>query len=135
MTSIHPDRHYYLLWGADNKLKLRVACGSGADVVVSQLRGALLMELEDEVADLWSRGPLVIDCERHGHYIGVTQLLPEAAPQDDHTPVKFDLLLMPVGTTEHATSLAGPVKKLVADGLDNAPSELRDLIDFASTDQ
>ena len=74
--------------------------------MASQLRGAILMELEGEIVELSGRGPLVIVCERHGHYIGVAHLLPQAAPQDDHTSVNIDLLLLPVGTTEHAVSPA-----------------------------
>lgn len=86
MTATHSDRHFCALWGTDDKaLKLRIACGSGADVVVSQLRGALLMELEDEAFNM-AGGPLTVECERHGHYIGLVQLLPEAAPQTTGRP-------------------------------------------------
>ena len=45
---IGADRHYSVLFGGDNNtMRIRIACGSEADVAVSQILGVFVRELED----------------------------------------------------------------------------------------
>ena len=102
-SEVDEDRHYTALMGGnDNRIKVRVACGSGEDVLVSQVMGGFIRELEGEVVDLEKGGPLFLDCSRHGKYLGLWQLLQRAPEtQAGGYPISMPLLLVPLRDVEH----------------------------------
>ena len=103
---LNPDRHYSVLLGgsdgANGNIKIKVGCGSGADVFIGQVVGSLIQELaEDGSFDLVNRGPLFVDCSEHGRYIGLFQML-QAGPADKagSHPVQLPLLLFAMSDGE-----------------------------------
>ena len=109
MTSeINANRHYAALMGGavrGNSLRIKVACGSTADVMVSQVRGMFLQEAEDGEIGV-DAGPLVIDCDQHGKYLGLLGILPRA-PKDEKgsAAVSLPLMLIPLPNVEHVLPL------------------------------
>ena len=107
---IHPgidaDRHYSVLRGGGDNIKIRIACGSGADVAVSQMLGVFVRELEDEIIDI-KGGPLVIDCAKHGKYLGLLELLLSEAvePGSRDGQVSMPLLLIPLREIEYLSPI------------------------------
>lgn len=104
---IDANRHYsVLLGGDDNNIRIRVACGSGVDVSISQVRGVLVRELEEGAVDLTGGGPLLVDCPKHGKYLGLLQLLPTGveAESGGHQ-MSMPLLLIPLRDVEYLLPL------------------------------
>ena len=52
-------------------MRIRFACGSEEDVVVAQVMGGFIRELEEEIVDLTKGGPLFVDCSMHGKFLGL----------------------------------------------------------------
>ena len=102
-AEIDESRHYMALRGGDDKkIRVRVACGSRDDILVSQIMGGFIRELEDEIVDLEGGGPLFIDCAKHGKYIGLWQPLQKGpAKQTGEYPISIPLLLIPLHDVEH----------------------------------
>ena len=99
---IGADRHYSVLFGGDNNtMRIRIACGSEADVAVSQILGVFVRELEDETVNT-NGGPLIVDCAEHGKYLGLLELLlTEAAePRSRDGQVSMPLVLIPLRDVE-----------------------------------
>ena len=118
---IDADRHYSVLrGGGNNNIKIRIACGSGADVAVSQMRGVFVRELEDEIIDT-NGGPLVVDCAKHGKYLGLLELLLTQAvePGSRDGQVSMPLLLVPLRDIEYL-SPTGLAQMLARDQGSNA---------------
>ena len=115
------DRHYsVLLGGGNNNIKIKIACGSGADVAVSQVQGVFVQELEDETINI-SGGPLIVDCAKHGKHLGLLELLLtqalEPGSRDGH--VSMPLLLIPLRDIEYLSPL-GLAQMLAQDQGTNA---------------
>ena len=103
------DRHFSVLRGADGGpegfLKIRVVCGSQADVSVSQVLGVFVRELEDEAFNS-SGGPLIVDCPTHGKYLGLLEILLTGAESEaGEKQVSMPLLLIPLKEVEHVLPL------------------------------
>ena len=106
-AEIDPNRHYMaLLGGDDNKIRIKFACGSGEDAVVSQVSGGLIRELEEDVINLVGGGPLFIDCSKHGKYLAFWQLLQKGPTNvTGGYPISMPLLLIPLKDVEHVISI------------------------------
>ena len=103
-AEVDENRHYVvLLGGKEGGIGIRVACGSGEDVLVAQIMGVFIKELEQEmIVDPMKIGPLFVECSKHGQYLGLLQLLQSApANQSGSYPVSMPLLLVPLHDIEH----------------------------------
>ena len=101
---IDADKHYsVLLGGGNNNMRIRVACGSGADVSVSQILGVFVRELEGEIVNVAGGGPLIVDCTVHGKYLGLLELLltQAAEPGSRDGQVSMPLMLIPLRDVEY----------------------------------
>ena len=102
-----PDRHYAALLGGGGEihqgLGMKVACGSGADVMVSRTWGYFVQELkENEVIDPAQSGPFFVDCSKHGQYLAYVQLLPRGPANDAGSiPPTMPILLIPLPKVEY----------------------------------
>ena len=105
-SEIDVNRHYLaILGGDDNRVRIRFACGSEEDVVISQIMGGFIRELEEDFVDLAKGGPLFIDCSKHGKFLGYWQLLQRGpATQTGEYPVSLPLLMIPLRDVEHVLS-------------------------------
>ena len=105
-TVVDPNKHYMvLLGGDDNRVQIKIACGSEEDIQVSQIMGGFIRELEKEIVDLEKGGPLFIDCSKHGKYLGLWQLLQKGpVTQTGGYPVSMPLLLIPLSNVEYVLS-------------------------------
>ena len=101
--TLNPERHYAALLGTkeDGKLGIKLACGSQDDVAVSQISGVFTRELDDGEFNIQG-GPLLIDCERHGKFLGLLEVL-RKSPEDETGSAKASLpiLLIPLRDVEH----------------------------------
>ena len=105
-SEIDVNRHYLaLLGGDDNRVRIRFACSLGEDVIVSQITGSFIKELEEEFVDLAKGGPLFIDCSKHGKYLGFWQPM-QRAPQTrtGEYPISLPLLMIPLHDAEYVLS-------------------------------
>ena len=102
-SEIDANRHYLaLLGGDDNRVRIRFACGSEEDVVISQIMGGFIRELEEDIVDLAKGGPLFIDCSKHGKFLGLWQPLQRGpATQTGEYPISLPLLMIPLHNVEH----------------------------------
>ena len=104
VPEVNVDRHYMaLMSGQATKLRIKVACGSGEEVTVSQISGGFITPpTEEGDIDPVKSGPLYIDCSKHGKYIGFLQIL-HKGPEDAEgsTPVAMPLLLIPLNNVEY----------------------------------
>ncbi len=113
VEGLDPDRHYAAVMGprdeAGSPLRIRVGCGSGRDVAVSQfVMGPMVRELtNDEIGLKESHGPLYIDCEKHGSFLGLLQILEtgKQAGSDESFSVSMPLALLPLGTAESVRTM------------------------------
>ena len=99
---IDPDKHYSVLFGGgDSTIRIRIACGSKGDVSVSQANGVFVQELKEEVVNV-TGGPLLVDCSKHGQYLGFLQLLPTGVEaKTGGQEVSMPLLLIPLPGVEY----------------------------------
>ena len=99
---IDENRHYsVLLGGENNNIRIKVACGSGADVSISQVLGVFVKELEEDTVNVNGGGPLLVDCSQHGQYLGLLQIL-QSGTRTSETghPISLPLLLIPLRDIE-----------------------------------
>ena len=106
LQAIDPNRHYASLQGGPQAARgprIKVACGSGADISVSKIQSCFIEELEDgAIADRAKGGPLFIECSKHGHYLGFIQPLPKGQADDTgKTPLALPMLLFPLRDPEY----------------------------------
>ncbi len=103
--ALDPNRHYVALLnaGKEGEIRIKIGCGSQLDVAISQISGVFVNELTDDVVNI-QRGPLLIDCERHGKFLGVLEIL-RKSPDDDtgSAKVSMPLLMIPLANVEHVT--------------------------------
>ena len=105
---LDPDRHYAVMMGGEaNEIRVKIGCGSNADVFVGQLNGSVIFELGKEGAvNPTGLGPLYINCAQHGSFLGVWQVLAKAQASDPAgAPVSMPLLLIPLRDIEHLDPL------------------------------
>ena len=96
------NRHYSVLLGGDNNnIRIKVACGSGADVSISQVLGVFVKELEEDTVNVSGGGPLLVDCSQHGQYLGLLQILQSGTRTSERgDPISLPLLLIPLHDIE-----------------------------------
>ena len=96
------NRHYSVLLGGDNNnIRIKVACGSGADVSISQVLGVFVKELEEDTVNVSGGGPLLVDCSQHGQYLGLLQILQSGTRTSERGhPISLPLLLIPLHDIE-----------------------------------
>ena len=97
-SELDPDRHYATIVGkvGPSMVVVKVRCGSMADVLVSQIRGGFIMELEEDEGVDWRVGPLFLDCAKHGKYMGLWQILAAgSATPTGQKPVSVAVLMIP----------------------------------------
>lgn len=83
-------------------MRFRSACASEEDVVVSQIMGVFITELEEDLVDLAKGGPLFIDCSKHGKFPGLWQPLQRGpATQTGENPISSPVLMIPLHDVEH----------------------------------
>ena len=106
-SGIDADKHYSVLFGGNkDSIRIRIACGSGADVSVSQVMGAFVRELEEETVNTTGGGSLLIDCTRHGKYLGFLELLPTGVGSESGGgQVSMPLMLVPLRDVEYVLPL------------------------------
>ena len=99
---IDENRHYsVLLGGVNNNIRIKVACGSGADVSISQVLGVFVKELEEDTVNVSGGGPLLVECSQHGQYLGLLQILQSAtSTSETGHPTSLPLLLIPLRDIE-----------------------------------
>ena len=97
-------KHDGVLSGNDSGLVARVVCADGGDVQVSQVRGSWIIEVGGEAFDP-AGGPLFLDCEQHGQYLGLIQLLKTGRTTETGDEVSLDLVLIPLRDIEHILPL------------------------------
>ena len=105
MPDLDPDRHYGALLGGggNNQIRVRVKCGSTQEVSVSQIGGGFVLVSEEEGRISPDRGgPLLIECEKHGKYIGLLQLM-EKSPEDatGSKQLSIPIMLIPLPNVEY----------------------------------
>ena len=112
MTGLDTDRHYTVLLGGDGEMRIKVACGSEAEVTVSRITGAFIVPEESEEREDGSLrvplqgGPLFVDCTRHGQYLGFVRALPRGPESDEGSiPLSMMLLLTRLTDTEYVSPL------------------------------
>ena len=101
------ERHYATLAMEHPAWRASVVCGSGADVDVSQALGAFtgsIEEIDGAVRFDPEKGPLFIECSKHGMYLGYWRLLPRAGGAA-FKPLSIPLLLIPLRDVEHVIPL------------------------------
>ena len=83
-----------------------ITCESGAEVQVSQVVGGAIfsLDLKDGNALDSFKGPMFVDCAKHGSYLGFVQLLSRGV-NTGHGPnqqaVSLPLLLIPLTDVEY----------------------------------
>ena len=105
---LDPNKHYSVMFGGkggENSLRIRIGCGSEADVFVGQLKGAMIVELEEDVVYPVGVGPLYVDCAKHGSFLGMFQVLVKGKGPDGSDPISMPLLLIPLPGIEHLDPL------------------------------
>lgn len=86
-------------------MRLRFACGSEEDAVISQIMGGFIRELEEDIVDLAKGGPLFIDCSKHVKFLGLWQPLQrDPATQTGEYPISSSLLMIPLHDVEYVLS-------------------------------
>ena len=101
--TLDTNRHYAGLLGSkeDGKLGIKLACGSQDDVAVSQISGVFANELQDGQFSIQG-GPLLIDYERHGKFLGILEILRKTADDESGSAkASLPILLIPLRDVEH----------------------------------
>ena len=97
--------HYLLLMREDESAAVDITCDSEADVHIWQIRGLHIQELIGGDINL-SSGPLVIDCEKHGKYLGLFHVLPTGEMTDSGAAfASMPLVMIPLQNVEYAMPL------------------------------
>lgn len=103
------DSHYVALVDIpeDGHFPVLLRCGSGADVTLSEIKGGFVMMPGDH-ADLGVAGsPALVECEKHGQFIGLVRVLQKSAQREDGAPPEsYYMMLMPLTGVQHVHSLA-----------------------------
>lgn len=84
----------------------RIACQSGAEVQVSQIIGGAIVsiDLKDGNELDFFKGPMFVDCARHGLYLGFVQILSRglnSGAGENQQAVSMPLLLVPLSNIEY----------------------------------
>ncbi len=122
---LDPNKHYSVIFGGkgnDNSLRIRIGCGSEADVFVGQLKGAMIVELEGDLVYPVGAGPLYINCAKHGSFLGMFQVLVKGKGPNGSDPVSMPLLLVPLPGIEHLDPIGTGARLAQQDGLLQQPS-------------
>ena len=106
-AGLDEDRHYSVLLGStNNNIRIKVACGSGSDVSVSQCLGFFVRELTGEVVNTTGGGPLLVDCSKHGKFLGLLEILSTGPKSPSgQEPITMPLLLIPLHDIEYVLPL------------------------------
>lgn len=97
--------------------RLRLSCELHADVFVGYVHDGSITEVDDGPPKL--DRPLFVDCDSHGKYLGLWQLLRKGPPTDTSHNYSMSLLMFPLPTPEVLSPLqtARTIDKLVAEAL------------------
>ena len=104
--NLGPDEHIVSLLGAgrNEALKVKMGCASGEDIAVSQIKGCFVQELEDGVVEP-RLGPLLIDCAKHGFYLGLFLILPTGEVTETGASISMPILMIPCPNAEYARNI------------------------------
>ena len=83
---------------------MEINCESGKDIVVARVAGAAIESLPEEQGGAFdlppATGPLFVDCEEHGKYLGFVQVL-ETAAEESLQAASLSLMLVPLPEIEY----------------------------------
>ena len=108
-SELDANKHYVSLQpGGVKGFILTAICGSKDDIVVSEIKNGSILEIEDGGINLSDTGPLLIECAKHGQYLGLWQPLQTGIGTGDPldgTPFSMSFLLFPLRDVEYVRTI------------------------------